>query len=418
MNLFRREVIEGRKKYWLGEVIIASPPSLRYSAMTAIIIVVTIALFICFFSYTKKQQISGVLMPDKGVIKIFSPQPGLIQKVFIKEGENVVQGEPLFVISNDRSSQGEATTQQSISEQIRTRLRLYRNTIDELDSGWSADKTSLARQLQQLNAQIALQESQERNQQQLALLLERRVTQYQTLWGQQYVSLEQLQRVKEESLRQNGALEASRSELINGRKALLERTNEMTQMDSNYQKQRNEIQSKIASAEQELAESELKREIIIRATEPGTVTALTATVGQYFDGHAPLVSIIPENSRLLAYLYAPGNAVGFIRPKSDVWLRYPAWPWQKFGQYHGIVISVSKVALTQNEMELFENKESGVPLYRIVVRPDSNVVNIYGEKTPLQAGMQLEADVVRDRRRLYEWIFEPLLKITPAPVGK
>jgi membrane fusion protein len=39
-------------------------------------------------------------------------------------------------------------------------------------------------------------------------------------------------------------------------------------------------------------------------------------------------------------------------------------------------------------------------------------VQAYGQAQPLAAGMQLEADVLLDRRRLIEWIFEPLLSVT------
>ena len=39
-------------------------------------------------------------------------------------------------------------------------------------------------------------------------------------------------------------------------------------------------------------------------------------------------------------------------------------------------------------------------------------VQAYGQPQPLAAGMQLEADVLLDRRRLIEWIFEPLLSVT------
>lgn len=414
MGLFRQEVTESRRRHWLGEVIIASPPSLRLSAYIALGIVFVLILFIYFFSYTRKQQVSGVLMPDKGIIRIYSPQAGSVKNVFVKEGDKVTLGEPLFVLSSDRSLEGKDATQETISEQIRTRLKLFNNTLREVEGSWITDKTASERQIQQLTEQVKLQEQESNNQLMLSQLLNKRVAQYQELWGKEYVSLEQFQRVKEESLRQNGALKTSRSALINSRRELIQRTNEQLQLESNYQKQRNDIASKIASTEQELTESESKREIIIRATKPGTVTALTATAGQYFDGHAPLLSIIPQDSRLLAYLYAPSYAVGFIRPHSDVWLRYPAWPWQKFGQYHGVVVSVSKVALTQNEMDLFENKEAGAPLYRIVVQPDAHYVNVYGQKMELQAGMQLEADVVRENRRLYEWIFEPLLKMAPS----
>jgi membrane fusion protein len=43
---------------------------------------------------------------------------------------------------------------------------------------------------------------------------------------------------------------------------------------------------------------------------------------------------------------------------------------------------------------------------------DRQSVDAYGRPQPLTAGMQLEADVLLDRRRLIEWLFEPLLGLT------
>jgi membrane fusion protein len=54
---------------------------------------------------------------------------------------------------------------------------------------------------------------------------------------------------------------------------------------------------------------------------------------------------------------------------------------------------------------------SAEPLYRITVRLDRQDVPAYGAPQSLSPGMQLDADVVLDRRRLIEWIFEPVLGI-------
>ena len=54
---------------------------------------------------------------------------------------------------------------------------------------------------------------------------------------------------------------------------------------------------------------------------------------------------------------------------------------------------------------------SAEPLYRITVRLDRQDVAAYGATQALAPGMQLDADVVLDRRRLIEWIFEPVLGI-------
>ena len=44
----------------------------------------------------------------------------------------------------------------------------------------------------------------------------------------------------------------------------------------------------------------------------------------------------------------------------------------------------------------------------------SQTVTAYGAQTPLQPGMTLEADVALERRRLFEWMLDPLYAVTGA----
>jgi membrane fusion protein len=103
-------------------------------------------------------------------------------------------------------------------------------------------------------------------------------------------------------------------------------------------------------------------------------------------------------------------------------LRYQAFPYQKFGHHVGHVLAVSRTPLHASELAalpLAETSRKGTnggaaaePKYRITVSLDKQAVQAYGQAQPLAAGMQLEADVLLDRRRLIEWIFEPLLSVT------
>jgi membrane fusion protein len=52
------------------------------------------------------------------------------------------------------------------------------------------------------------------------------------------------------------------------------------------------------------------------------------------------------------------------------------------------------------------------PLYRVTVNLDRQSVTAYGREQPLAAGMQLDADVMLERRRLIEWLFAPVLGVT------
>jgi membrane fusion protein len=57
------------------------------------------------------------------------------------------------------------------------------------------------------------------------------------------------------------------------------------------------------------------------------------------------------------------------------------------------------------------------PVYRITVKLKRQTVTAYGQPVPLQAGMQLEADVELETRRLYEWVLDPLYTLTGKQHG-
>ena len=57
------------------------------------------------------------------------------------------------------------------------------------------------------------------------------------------------------------------------------------------------------------------------------------------------------------------------------------------------------------------------PVYRITVVLASQTVPAYGGQAPLQPGMTLEADVALERRRLFEWVLDPLYAVTGGQRG-
>jgi membrane fusion protein len=48
---------------------------------------------------------------------------------------------------------------------------------------------------------------------------------------------------------------------------------------------------------------------------------------------------------------------------------------------------------------------------------ESQNVTAYGAQVPLQPGMTLEADVALERRRLFEWMLDPLYAVTGQQRG-
>jgi membrane fusion protein len=168
----------------------------------------------------------------------------------------------------------------------------------------------------------------------------------------------------------------------------------------------------LATLDQEAGEHTARREFAVRAPHDGVVTGIQAHIGQVVTSAVPLATLVPNGSELQAHLYVPSRAVGFIEAGRPVLVRYQAFPYQKFGQYEATVESVSKAALSAQELSALGLSSGGDSLYRVIVKLDMQHVMAYGNPQPLQAGMQLEADILLDRRRLIEWVFEPVFSLT------
>ena len=50
-------------------------------------------------------------------------------------------------------------------------------------------------------------------------------------------------------------------------------------------------------------------------------------------------------------------------------------------------------------------------MYRVKVNIKEDEIIIYGEAAKLADGMKVEADIVLDTRKIYEWMIEPLASL-------
>jgi membrane fusion protein len=167
------------------------------------------------------------------------------------------------------------------------------------------------------------------------------------------------------------------------------------------------LQREIASAEQELAQSESRRRFVITAPMDGVVTAGLVGAGSSVAEGATLASLVPRGSTLQAELFASSKAIGFVRDGVNVLLRYQAFPHEKFGHQTGHVLAVAQAPIALADLPP-DRAGAGEALYRIIVAVDSQAIENQGQRWALAPGMRVEADLLLEQRRLYEWLIEPL----------
>lgn len=417
-QLFRSAAISAQQTKTLGDIILVRP--LSYRALTAIAAAcaLLVVLFFAWGSYTKRSTVIGQLLPDSGLVKVYVPQLGVVLEKHVNEGQTVRAGQVLYVLSSERQSSTQGSIQANISHQVESRRLSLQEEMGKTRRLQQDERESLLKRIEGLSAEMQKLDNLIDGQRSRVKLSEDTVARYQSLLGQDYISREQVQQKQEELLDQRSRLQSMEREQIAVGREMATRQKEAAGLSFKHQNQLAQIDRGISTVDQELTESEGKRRLVITAPTEGTATAVIAEVGQAVDGSRPLVSIVPTGATLQAQLYAPSRAVGFVRPGDAVLLRYQAYPYQKFGHARGKVLSVAKTALPSNEISALgnvsgnSNGQNSEPLYRINVGLDSQSITAYGQAQPLQAGMLLDADVLQDTRRLYEWVLEPLLSLT------
>jgi membrane fusion protein len=338
-----------------------------------------------------------------------APVAGTIAQIDVAEGSLLPKHGALLSISADRNSVRLGDTGAAVSSQLHEQQRRIRSDLADattLANSQMADlrsqQSTLQHQLAQLDAQLAIERAQARE---LGNLLER----LQPLENKGYVSALDIQRQRtdaNDAKQQILALQRQRSEAA---QQLQSTTVQLAQLPVSTRTKINDLQRQLAQLQQALAQNEADRAVVLSAPVAGSVSALLVKPGQAVMAGQALLTFIPEHSRLQAQLLVPSRSIGFVRRGTPVALHYEAFPYQKFGIQHGTVESVSRSALSPNEVtQLLGEQPPPEPLYRVRVNLAAQDIAVYGERTPLQPGMRLDADLLLDRRRMVEWLFEPM----------
>lgn len=398
-------------------------------AIVALVITAVLIAYITFGSITKKARVTGITVPVGGQLSVAAPNAGILLTTHVKEGEQVKAGQILFTLSTERqNSQGEITA--LVAQQLASRAdsmaaeqRLRQSQYQEKKQALQQRLANLAQEHTQLEQELLL--AQRRQQ-----LAQQSVAKYETLQGSGYVSAAQTQQKQEDLLdisTRLSTLQRSKSQLQANQIAL---QSEIDTMSNSLATDLTQIERAKASLKQEAAENANRQAVQITATQAGTVSTLTNQPGQAINAGQVLASLIPvdikganaETNSLEAHLYVPSRTAGFIQPGQEVLIRYAAFPYQKFGLHTATVIDVSRTPFAPAELPthlastILSNAQQAIngfntneALYRIKVRLHEQSINAYGQAQVLKPGMTLEEDVIQDKRRIWEWVLEPVL---------
>ena len=409
LPLFRQEAQQAQEGDALGVALSAQPP--RSWVMTTVaVLFVSIALAAAVLGeYTRKERVSGVLAPTRGAVRIFTPQAGTLVALSASEGSRVRRGDLLATISSERASAASPQPEAAVQRELRDRRDSLQREAERQAELRMLGEMAGRERVQGLERQLAQADDQVELQRNRVTGSQRQLEGQRTLRVADYISEQALQEKEQAFTDQRVQMASALRSAAALNAELAAARNDLVRMRLTTANVAAQLHRQISEIEQQLTEVEERRSVLLRAPIDGTVTTVQADIGQTVNPNAALLTLLPDGAALEARLVVPSRAAGFIHAGQTVALRYQAVPFERYGHALGTVVHVGQVVLSPEEAGM--PGVSAASGYRVTVRLPSQGVLAYGRSMPLQAGMALDADIWIDRRRIVEWLFDPVLAI-------
>lgn len=408
-GLFRANAVKQQSARLDGDVIIAQPVSSSLLTTVLLCVVIAIIAFLSLTSFNRKETVSGYLKPDIGLAKVVSSRAGVIQQIYVDDGQQVQAGDRLALITvPEHLSAGDSLTG-TLFQGLLQQTELVNLRKQQVISQLSQQEAELSTRLTLSRNLLSDIKAQQHLLQQRLQLNQQRYQNYQDLTQRGAISTNELQQQHELVLNiQQQLAELNASE--QSQKAQIEQlSGQLQRLPSEQQQQLAVLDSDISRLKQQQTELNARGELLITAPITGRVTNLVAEIGNNVQMGLPLLTIMPDNAELQAVLLVPTRAYGFVMPGQRTRLRFDAFPYQRFGLYEGEVIKTAQAIVLPNEVDMPVAVQE--PVYRVEVALASQHIRAYGNTVPLQSGMLLSADIVLEQRSLLAWLFEPILSL-------
>jgi membrane fusion protein len=371
-----------------------------------------VSLFIVLLAngrYGKQETVKG-LIRSESYYRLTSEKAGNVTDLYVKEGDSVNKGDPLFRVAllwHDVSDQG---TSGNMHDETVKRLN---HTLNELEAELTEHQNEQKMMVAQKNQFFAgLNNSLQ--------LIDRILIDYgnkKEIYAAQLRDFKQLLKTKS----------INKSEIENTRQLILE--NELSIKKSQVEKSgllqtqaekeiyysriehdsfvsENEIKRKKREVISELNKMKMLQEYIVTAPVKGIIDDVGIVKGDFIDGRTLTPSVIikedvPLNPEVILQLSS--HQIGLLNKNQKVFLRVDTFPYENFGLLVGEVKNVSS---TPTKVSL-DDKESWFRVKLDILENDQY------NKIPLDFlsdGMTVTTSLRQEKQTLLEWLFLPVKK--------
>ncbi|MBU1217100.1 HlyD family type I secretion periplasmic adaptor subunit [bacterium] len=385
----------------------------------------------------------GRLIP-KSYVKIVQPaEGGVINEIFVNEGQSVKVGDVLIrmdgttALSDVRSVEGEMRLRSLQLRRINAELGsdkltkksedpedLYKQTEEQYTAHRLAYQDTISQEMQVLEKSehdlSAAQEILIKFNQTLPMY-RKNAESYRKLADEGYISRIEADDKEREKIEKEQDFQAQKSTVAGLHSAVEASHKRLDQLSSNYKSQleneRSDTQSQYKRLIQEWGKNLYKSSLLeLKAPQSGIVKDLaTHTQGSVVSPGTVLMSLVPHDDPLQVEVMIKNEDVGFVHSGQKVKIKLVAYPFQKYGMIDGEVVHVGADAI-QSTQQSFQDS-SNMPLqnvttmtYKALIHLQYQKLETSGKQLKLTPGMQTIAEIHLGKRTVMEYLLSPVQK--------
>jgi membrane fusion protein len=377
----------------------------------AVVVASFATLWLGHFSQT--ESVRGIVSVSGGVARLDAPRTGVVKEIFVAQGQFVDAGQPVYSIKVDAvSSGGEAAveTQLKTLKNARASLKAEMARTEEfiqrgrdMQASIAADQASLLAALDSSESAVksALAKS------------DVEVQKVRDLVRQGYATRDLLTARERASFDLSRQLIDLRVRRIEYQRQFADKAREADMLLGEKQSQKVNADIQLQTTDAQIAALKIESGVVVQAQNPGFVLAIAAKVGDSVAAGQFVAALGDPNAEPLIEIDAPAQSVGLIKVGDSAILKYDAFPFKTFGVQHGVITAISGSPIKGADIRGMAGADLRPPeqrqsLYRVEIRPDARTVDAYGQKQPLKIGSTLTADLIVERRRLIDWVLDPI----------
>lgn len=418
----------------IRDIIRTRPPSYATNVVRIGLLLFAAGLVWAYFATLEEvTRGDGRVVPSRQIQVVQAPDRGIVEKIFVQEGDIVEPGQALIEIDDTAfSSQlGEirqrrwtlmaqiarlqAEADQTSLEFPEILTRAVPDLVAQEEDVYRDKKISLESELGVLRNQASQREQEYQEflatQTKLEAVIEimkRELEINRNLYERKVLPEIEFLRLQRQLKESEGELQVTKASVQRAQAAKNEAS----------ERSRNAVSTFVSDARQELARARGELAIVnesikgaadrVRRTElvspvKGVVNKLNiTTIGAVVQPAADLIEIVPLEDTLLIEARIRPKDVAFLHPGQKAQVKITAYDYSVYGDLVGILERIS--ADTTED-------EEGNRFFRVMIRTDKNYLGSDTDPLPIIPGMVASIDILTGEKTVLDYILKPIKKV-------